>query len=233
MSAHVAAQRWAPPLRRLRIAALVVFVAAIAVLAASQAFLPGLVAGRLRDGLTPFASDVSVSVRASPAIELLFGHADEVKMDVGTLHAREQASVPALLAQLRSTTNADASVAQMFTPNGVHLENVSLGKRGSKLVASAAITPAEIQAALPAGISLTPVGSRSHTLLVSASLNVLGHTLNASALLEAVGGKMVLVPNVPLLPSITVFSSPQVAIDSLELNTEKGIDVFSARGHLT
>ncbi len=232
MSAHAAARRWAPA-RRARIAALVVFAAAIAVLAASQAFLPGLVAGRLRDNLTPFASDVSVSVRASPAIELLFGRADDVNMHIGTLHARQQASVPPLLAQLRSTTNADASVAQMFTPNGVHLESVSLSKRGAKLVGSAAITPAEIQAALPAGISLTTVGSSSHMLVVSASLNVLGHTLSASALLEAVGGKMVLVPNVPLLPSFTLFSSPQVAIDSLELNTEKGIYVFSARGHLT
>jgi hypothetical protein len=232
VSAHPAARSWVPA-RPAWIAALVAFATAMAVFVASQAFLPGLVAGRLRDDLTPFASDVSVSVRASPAIELLFGHADEVKMDIGTLHARRQASVPSLLAQLRSTTNADARVARILTPNGVHLENVAFGKRGAKLVGSAAITPAEIRAALPAGISLTAVGSRSHTLVVSASLNVFGHTLSASALVEAVGGKMVLVPTVPLLPSITLFSSPQVAIDSLELNTEKGTYLFSARGHLT
>jgi hypothetical protein len=231
MRAHVPARRWAPA--RARIAALVAFAAAMAVLAASQAFLPGLVAGRLRDDLTPFASDVTVSVRASPAIELLFGHADDVDMDIGTLHARQHASVQALLAQLRSTTNAHASVAQMFTQNGVRLENIFLRKRGAKLVGSAAITPAEIQAALPAGISLTPVSSGSHSLVVSTSLNVLGQTLSASALLEAVGGKLVLLPNVPLLPSITLFSSTQVAIDSLGLHTEKGIYVFSARGHLT
>ena len=77
------------------------------------------------------------------------------------------------------------------------------------------------------------VGAGTNALSVSASMRVLGHTLSASAILEAQGGKLVLVPNIPLLPAITLFSNPQVAIDSLRFSSQNGDYVFSAQGHLT
>ncbi len=221
------------PSRRARVAVVAALSAVIVALAASQAFLPGIVAGRLKANLTPFASDVSISVQAAPAVELLFGQADDVNLHIGTLHAHQRASITALLHQIRSTTNADASVTQLVTRTGVHIENLSLRKRGARLVGSAAITPGEIASALPRGISLGAVSAGTRALSVSASMHVLGHTISASAVLEAQGGKIVLVPNIPLLPAITVFSDPQVAIDSLHFSATDGAYVFSAQGHLT
>ncbi len=236
MSAQLAAgppRRGWKPSRRARVAAVAAFGAVLVALAASQAFLPGIVASRLKANLTPFASDVSISVQAAPAVELLFGRADDVNLSIGTLHAHQRASINALLQNVRSTTNADASVRQLVTPTGLHIENLSFRKRGAELVGSAAITPSEIAAALPRGITLGAIGGGAHSLSVSASMNVLGHTLSASAILEAQGGKLVLVPNIPLLPSITLFSDPQVAIDSLRFDAQDGAYVFSAQGHLT
>ncbi len=224
---------WTPG-RGTRVAAVATFAAVVVALAASQAFLPGIVASRVKANLTPFASDVSLSVQAAPAIELLFGRADDVNLHIGTLHAaRGGGSITALLQQVRSTTNADASVAELIMRNGLHIENLWFHKRGAKLAGSAAVTPEEIQAALPRGINLAAAGAGARALSVSASMNVLGHTLSASAILEAQGGNLVLVPNIPLLPEITLFSDPQVAIDSLHFRTADGAYVFSAQGHLT
>jgi len=223
---------WGPS-RGTRVAVVAAFAAVVVALAASQAFLPGIVAGRLKANLTPFASDVSISVQAAPAIELLFGRADDVNLHIGTLHARQRASITALLHQMRSTTNADASVTQLVTRTGLHIEDLRLRKRGAKLVGSAAITPGEIAGALPRGITLGAVDVGSHVLSVSASVRVFGHVLSASAILEAQGGKLVLVPDIPLLPAITLFSDPQVAIDSVRFNVAAGAYVFSAQGHLT
>ena len=235
MSAQVAdrpPRRWTPS-RRARVAAVAAVAALVVVLAASQAFLPGIVESRLKSNLTPFASDVSISVQAAPAVELLFGRADDVNLHIGTLHAHQKASVPNLLQQIRSTTNANASVTQLVTPKGLRIENLYLRKRGAELVGSAAITPGEIAAALPRGIALGSVGAGTHALTVSASMRLLGHTLSVSAVLEAQGGKIVLVPNIRLLPAITLFSDPQVAIDSLHFSSRAGAYVFSAQGHLT
>lgn len=218
--------------RGLRVA-VAALAAVVVALAASQAFLPGIVESRLKSNLTPFASGVSISVQAAPAVELLFGRADDVNLHIGTLHARQQGSVPNLLHQIRSTTNANASVMQLVTPKGLRIENLYLRKRGAKLVGSAAITPDEIAAALPRGITLGSVGAGTHVLSVSATMRVLGHTLSTSAVLEAEGGKIVLVPNFRLLPAITLFSDPQVAIDSLRFSARAGAYVFSAQGHLT
>jgi hypothetical protein len=203
----------------------------VLLLALSQALLPGIVAGKLRSSLDGAATGVHLSVRASPALELLFGHADDVDLSIGELRPTGRANIKALLERTRETGSLNATVAKLITEK-LELDDVSVVKRGSGITTSAAVNRTALAAALPAGFTLAPAGGGSHAVQLAVHIDLLGREISAEALLEARNGNIEIVPSSPLLPSVTLFSDPQLAVDAVGIVAHGDSYTFSAHGHL-
>ena len=200
----------------------------------SQVGLPGIIATRLRSSLQSHATDVRVSVAASPAIELLFGHADHVSVSISQLRSSSSSGLESLLDRTAATDDLDATVARLYT-HGLELDNVSLTKRGAQLAASATLTRVALDAALPVDPSLTVTSTGPQALSLAAQTTVFGHAISATAIVQARNGKLLLAPDAPILSqlSITLFSDPRVSVDALTVIAHGGAYTFSAQGRLT
>lgn len=200
----------------------------------SQAFLPGIAADRLRNSLEQHAQGVRVSVSASPAFELLFGHADRVEIQIKQLYPGTSShSLGDLLARTREANVLNVSVRHMYT-RVVELENVSLHKRGSRLSLSATVTRAALEAALPGDLRLNATDPNAQTLALTATTKVLGHTISGRALIMAVGSRLEIAPDYPVLGlfHVTLFSDPRVSVDSLRAVEHGSSYGFIVHGHL-
>jgi hypothetical protein len=204
----------------------------VVLLLLSQILLPGIVASKLRSSLKGAATGVHLSVHASPALELLFGHADSVDLSIEELRPTGSANVKALLERTRETETLDATVARLITQK-LELDHVSVQKRGSLLTTSAAVNRTALAAALPPGISLTAPVAGSQAIAFTARITLLGQSIDANARLEARRGKIEIVPESALLPAIPVFSDSQLAVDVLKVAVQGADYTFTAEGHLT
>jgi hypothetical protein len=204
----------------------------VALLILGQVLLPGIVASKLRSSLRGAATGVHISVKATPALELLFGHADRVVMSAAVLRPIGTANIKALLERTRETGSLEATVGRLITQR-LELDHVVVSKRGSQITTSAAVNRNALGAALPAGISVRPASGGSQAISLSAHITVFGRTIVANALLEARDGKIEIVPESSLLPSITVFTDPQLDVDTLKVFASGADYTFTAHGHLT
>lgn len=227
MSDRLRAVRWT---RVALIAAIVV----VSALILAQLFLPGIAADRIRDRLRDEAQVRRVEVRATPAITLLWKHADEVDIDVGELRTGK-GGVAGLLDDARGVDRIDARVALLRAGGGV-LRDVTLRKAGDRLVGSARATSAEIAGAARGGLRVAPVGVQDGTLVLRGGVSVLGQVVGATARLQADGGAIKIVPDVPLIGAfleLTVFSDARLSVDSVRARAEGDSYVLTAVGHLT
>ena len=225
--------------RRLALAAGGVAAIAAGVVVLGQVVLPAIAAARLRASLRRAdAHDVQVSVRALPAVKLLLGRADNVSIRIGDLRTTPAPSGPqslgGLLAGTAASTDLDASVARLYA-NRIELDAVSLVKRGPQLSARATVSRAAIAAALPPGLALSLTPGTGSGLSLTASASVFGQPLSASALVQPVGGRLEVVPQLPLLDllRITLFADPRVSVDALQVVAHGGGYTVAAQGHLT
>ena len=200
----------------------------------SQAFLPGIAADRLRNSLEQHAQGVRVSVSASPAVELLFGHADKVEIQINQLYpGTSSRSLGDLLARTREANVLDASVRRLYT-RVIELENVSLHKRGSRLSLAATVTRAALDAALPGDLRLNTSDPNAQTLALTATAKVFGHKVSGRALIMAVASRLEIAPNYPVLGlfHVTLFSDPRVSVDSVRAVERDSSYTFIVYGHL-
>lgn len=202
--------------------------------AISELVLPSLAERRLRNSLSENAKGVSVDVTAEPAIKLLFGHADRVRVDIREMRSG-RGNLPDLLARTARTDRLDARVGSVVT-HGLRIDDVSLRKRGSMLTARATVTRAAIKAILPAAIRIDQRAAASNTLAFKATLRALGKVVRVTALVQARNGRLLLAPDSVLggVLSVTLFGDPRVYVDFLDSSKrEGGRYVFTVRGHLT
>lgn len=199
----------------------------------SELLLPSLAERRLRSSLSENGTGVSVDVAAEPAIELLFGRADSVKVDIRDLRGG-RGHLPDLLARTARTGRLDATVGTVLT-RGLRVDDVNLRKRGNVLTARATVTRAAITTILPAAIQLDQRAAASNTLAFTATIRALGKVVRVTALVRAQQGRLVLEPQSRLggLLRLTLFGDPRVYVDSIDSTRERGRYVFTARGHLT
>ena len=209
-----------------------VIVLLIGLLGLAQAILPGIAASRLRDSLARSGEGVHVSVSAFPAVKLLFGRADSVSVRIHRLDAG-QGRLGDLLARTRSADRVQAGVGQLFS-HGLELDGVSLEKVHARISAQATITRGALARVLPVGLSLVTSRESSRAFALTATAQVLGQTLSATALVQASDGRLELRPELPLLSflDITLFADPRVAVDSIGAGGGGGSYTFSATGHL-
>jgi hypothetical protein len=186
----------------------------------AQLLLPGIAAQQLRDRLSKNGRVLSVSVSAFPAIELLWHDADSVTVRMasyrsGSGHLNSQ------LDQAGGVGSLHAS-ATVLTDGLLTLHDATLVKRGSQLVGSATVTESDIRAAVPFIQNVVPVASSDGQLTLRGTATVLGVSATADATVSAQAGKLVVAPDVPLLPAFTLFDDPHVSVEGVSASPSAG-----------
>ncbi len=183
----------------------------VAGLVVLQLVLPRLAERRLRAQLADTGRVVSVDVSAFPAVELLWHHADAVRVHIGeaTLGVGDLGD---RLDRTRDVDTVDAVVDRLDLGPLV-LRHLALHKRGEHLDGEASLTRADLQSALPVGLGLRPVASGDGSLVMEADVGPVA----VRARLSASGGALRIAADGLLggFGSLTVFEDPRVAVEGV------------------
>jgi hypothetical protein len=198
-------------------AALLVLLAVLA-----QALLPGLAADRVRSRVERYGQVRSVHVSAFPAVQLLWGKAESVGVIAGRL-AITPAQVAGLLWEARTvdtlTVTAPAVVLRVAQlPAGLEVSDVRMRMHGAEVAASATMTQAQLQAALPSGLRVQPAASGEGEIEAHASGALFGLRASLAVLVRALDGALVAEPRgLPLrgIASVTLFSDTHLKVRSV------------------
>jgi hypothetical protein len=201
-------------MRRGRSILYVIVGAAVVVLAVGQLLLPRIAAARLRSRLGRYGEVESVSVSAWPAIKLLWGSADSVRVRAGTL-ALSTTGAESLLWEARESADLTLS-ARRVRIAGLQLTSVSLTKHGRQLSAQASASASAVDGALPAGVQVQLLRSGDGEVEVRASGSLFGLGAAVDAVAAASEGNLVVKP-LGLLGAfqLTLFSDPHVYVEGV------------------
>lgn len=216
----------------LRIARAVAVLVAAGLIGA-QVLLPRLAARRLAEDLRRSGDVDRVRVRAVPAVKLLLKRADAVE-----IRMREARAGPGRLADLLDGAHGagrlDAHVERVRI-GPLLVRDLRLAKRGDDLRADAAVSEADLAAALPPGTSLRPVVGGDGELVLEASADLLGFRAGLRARLAARDGALVIAPDGLLgaLGPMTLFADPRVHVTGVAARRGSGGYVLVAEARLT
>jgi hypothetical protein len=192
------------------------------VLVLAQLLLPGIAAKRITTRLSRYGSVQSVSVKAFPALKLLWHDADSV-----TVKARSLKLTPAQTASLlwegRGLNHIDLTASRM-TEGPLQLRDVSVHKRAKSLTGQAQSSATDANSALPGGFGLQLVGSEGGEVKVRASGGLFGVGGSVDAVVLASDGKLVAHPvGFPLdALTLTLFSEPHVYVVRVGATAQRG-----------
>lgn len=195
---------------------------ALLVLLLAQLILPRIAASRISSRVGRYGSVESVSVRAWPAVELLWGNADSV-----SVRARRLSLSPSQAAKLLWEARGVESVqfaASSIRLGPVRLSDARVHKRGSSLAGEALIGEADVRAALPKGLAVKLVKSEGGAVEVTASGGLFGVGAAVQALAAPLEGKLVVRPRAVLLSglTLTLFSDPHVYVEGVGASVQPG-----------
>lgn len=192
-------------------------------LVVAQLVLPGIAARIARDQIGKYGAVRSVSVRAFPAIELLWGRADSASVRAGDLRM-SVSQLDGLMPRMRGIERLDMSASSLRV--GLFgLRGVTVRKRGEELQLHGTIDRADVQSALPAGVQAQLAEDAQGAVEVRVSGSLFGVSATLSATLSAQDGKLVAQPQgIPFagLARLTVFSDPHLYVQSVGLTRERG-----------
>jgi LmeA-like phospholipid-binding len=196
--------------------------ALVVLLGLAQIFLPEIAASRISDRIGRYGSVDSVHVSAWPAIELLWKHADSVKVHATQLRV-SPAQTGKLLEEASGTDRVEVNV-DSAREGPLALRDVRFHKRGSRMSATAHLGTADVTAALPPGIGVQLLGGGGGKVEVRASGGLFGVGASVDAVAEAEGGKLVVHPRGLLLEAIklTLFSDPRVYVTGVSASRATG-----------
>jgi hypothetical protein len=189
--------------------------AVLAVLVLAQVLLPRIAADRVSSRSGRYGSVASVSVSAWPALTLLWGHADSIRV-----RARRLALAPAqavkLLSEAHGITRLDVAVERVRIGR-LALTGATLRKRGPRLRAAARASEAAVGAALPQGVSVRLLRSGGGQVVVRTSGGLFGAGAGLDAVARANEGKLVLQPVGFLVGRLrlTLFADPRVYVEAI------------------
>lgn len=192
----------------------------VLVLGISQLVLPAIAARVLRDRVARYGEVQSVSVSALPAVELLWGSADSASVRAGRLSVTPS-QLLTLLQEAKPVSDITVRAQEVrlldpgFGAGAVSLADAVLHKRGEEVRVRAVLTGAALQAALPAGVEVGLQPGAGGSIDVQASGQLFGFRASVDAQVQALEGKVVLVPTQSLFASlarITLFSDPRLRI---------------------
>lgn len=209
---------------RLSRIALAVVVGLLLLVLLAQVLLPGVAAKRVRSRVERYGPVHSVHVSAFPAVELLWGHADSVSVSAGTLTATP-AQISSLLLEARmiGTLTVLTQGGVLHTPQlpgGLEVSDVRMQKHGSFVVASATMSQAQLQRALPSGFQVTPTASGEGEIEARASGGLFGLQASLTVLVRPLEGNLVAEPRgIPFggIATVTLFSDSHLKVKSVGL----------------
>ncbi len=215
-----------------RLAALGAVLVVLVLLVVAQLVLPGVAEQRIRDRLDGSGQVLAVHVSAFPAIELLWHHADSIDVRLGRYRSTP-GRLSSLLDQAGGVGTVTASATEVQT-GLLTLQDAVLHKHGDQLTGTARVTEADVRTALPVLQSVTPVTSGDGKLTVRGTASLFGVSAAVDATVGAQDGKLVVVPDVPFggLATITVFSDPQIAVQSVGARSIAGGFIVQASARL-
>jgi hypothetical protein len=192
-----------------------VLVAIVAVLVLAQLLLPGITASRVRARVGKYGTVRSVTVQAWPAIELLWGHADSVKVQAGSLRM-SPAQTAKLLGEARGVKRMSLT-AESVREGPLKLHDASFQKHGDALLARASSTGADVSEALGEGIEVRLLSSHDGQVEVSASGGLFGVRASIDAVARAEEGKLVVHPLGFLLGGLklTLIDNPRIRVEGI------------------
>jgi hypothetical protein len=216
-----------------RTIAIGVAVAVVLALVVAQLVLPGIAADQLRDRLSPYGRVLEVQVTAFPAIELLWGDADRVLVRMASYRST-RGRLSSLLSEAAGVGTIDASAA-VLQSGLLRVRRARLLKRGDELVGTATVTESDLRAAVPFLDNVRPLESSDGGLTLQGTATLFGLTATADATVSARAGRLVVAPDVPFggLATITLFSDPQVAVESITASPAPGGFTVTVRARLT
>ena len=202
-----------------------------------ELLLPGIAAQRAREALGRYGHVEAVSVQASPALELLLGEAQSVRVRAGALSA----SPAQLIALEQEASGVDSGLIRspaLTLPlpaplsGTVTLHEVTLSKRGAQLEALGRLGASDVHATLPAGAALERIGVLEGEPEISGSAGLPGVRIAGGVVLSAEGGRIVGTPvGIPLasLARFTLLADPSVYFEGVSAREAEGAVLVSVR----
>jgi hypothetical protein len=190
-------------------------------LVAAQLVLPGIAARMVRDQLGKYGSVRSASVRAFPAIELLWGRAESASVQAGDLRM-SVSQLDGLLPKARGIQRIALNAASLQV-GPLRMRDVDVEKRGEALRVRGRIDQADLQGVLPAGVTAQLVENAQGTVEVRVSGSLFGVGASILVVLSAQEGKLVAQPQgFPFagLARLTLFADPRLFVQSVGLSSQ-------------
>jgi hypothetical protein len=195
-----------------------------------QFVLPRIAAKALRDKVARYGEVESASVSAVPAVQLLWGSASSARLTAGQI-AISPHQLISLLIEAKPVTDLTVKASSVkllhpgFGASAVTLVDAVLQKRGETLHASAVLTQAALDAALPEGVQASLGAGSAGELRAHASGQLFGFKAAFDATVQAQEGKLLLIPTQPLLAGlgrITLFSDPRLQVLAVSASPRSG-----------
>jgi hypothetical protein len=201
---------------------LIAIALALLVLLLAQLVLPLIAASRISSRVGRYGSVASVSVRAWPAVELLWGSADSVSVRAHRL-SLSPSEAAKLLWEARGVKSLQFAATSVKV-GPARLGDARVHKHGSSLTAEAVIAEANVRAALPKSVSVRLVKSEDGSIQVTATGGLFGVGPAVQALAAAQEGKLVVRPRGLLLRglTLTLFSDPHVYVEGVGASVQSG-----------
>ncbi len=198
--------------RAVRIAAIAAAVL-LALLVIAQIVLPRIAASRISSRVGRYGHVEHVSVSAFPAIELLWGDADSVDVEAGSLALSPGAGRGAALGRPRRRAHRrQREVGARRLARSSPARCCASAARG--LSAHAHASAAAVRGALGPGVGVRLLGSEGGRVRVAATGSLFGVGATVAAVAESESGKLVVHPEGLLLEGfrLTLFHDPHVHV---------------------
>jgi hypothetical protein len=164
----------------------------VLVLVLAQLLLPRIAASVVSSRIGRYGKVESVSVHAWPALKIVWGSVDSIRVRAKSL-TLSPAQAAKLLWESRGVARMDMSVRSIHV-GSLRVSSATLSKRGDALSASADASDADVNAALPANTEMQLARSEHGEVEVLASGGIFGVGVTVKALAQAIGGKLVVHP---------------------------------------
>jgi len=196
--------------------------AIVLMLVLAQLFLPALAADRIRSRVQRYGTVRSVTVKAWPAVELLWGKAESVNVKAGSLQI-STAQMAKLLGEARGVRSMRVS-AESVREGPLQLYDASLQKQGDALLGSAWASRADVMKAVGEGFEVQRLHSGGGRVQMSVEGALFGVKASVEAVAEAQEGKIVVHPLGFLLEGLklTLFAEPDVYVEGVGASAATG-----------
>ena len=196
--------------------------AVLLVLVLAQVFLPRIAASEVSSRVGRYGSVESVSVSAWPAVKLLWGSVDSVRVKARSLTI-EPAQAAKLLWESRHVAREDIS-AERVKVGSLQLSEATLRKRGPRLSALASTDQSAVRAALPEGFDVQLLRSQGGQVEVQTSGGLFGVGSGVDALALASEGRLLAHPRGFLIEGfqLTIFADPHIYVEGVSAALTRG-----------